>query len=57
MEVNGQIHDPAALPLAKKSPIPHWIGGCVGPRAGLDTVQKRKIMKFILSPNYSLDIW
>jgi hypothetical protein len=29
-----------AQPLypAEKAPLTHWIGGCVGPRAGLDTV-------------------
>ena len=35
MEVGGQRHDPAALPMGKKSGT-HCIGGCVGPRAGLD---------------------
>jgi hypothetical protein len=25
-------------------PHTHWIGGCVGPRAGLDAVEKRKIL-------------
>jgi hypothetical protein len=38
MEVSGQLHPPAALP-----PGTHWIGGCVGARAGLDAVQKRNI--------------
>jgi len=32
MEVSGQLHAPA--------PGTHWIGGCVGPRAGLDGVVK-----------------
>jgi hypothetical protein len=39
MEVNGQLHDLAALPPGKER---HWIGGWVGPRAGLDVVVKRK---------------
>jgi hypothetical protein len=33
--VSSQIHAPSALPQ-RKSPGTHWIGGCVGPRAGLD---------------------
>jgi hypothetical protein len=35
MEVGGQRHVPAALPLGKK-PGTHYIGEWVGPRAGLD---------------------
>jgi hypothetical protein len=27
----------------ERAPTPHWIGGWVGPRAGLDTMSKRKI--------------
>jgi hypothetical protein len=38
VEVSGQFHIPAAL-----APDAHWIGGWVGPRAGLETVVKRKI--------------
>jgi len=38
MEVNDQLHAPAALPPGK-----HWIGGSVCPRAGLDAVAKREI--------------
>jgi hypothetical protein len=41
MEVSGQLHVPAALP-----PVPHWIGGWVGPRVGLDAVEKRKILPY-----------
>jgi len=40
MEVNGQLYAPAALPPGKQ---PHWIGGWVEPKAGLDAVVKRKI--------------
>jgi hypothetical protein len=36
--MNGQHHAPAALP-----PGTHWIGGWVGPRAGLEDVEKRKL--------------
>jgi hypothetical protein len=38
VEVNVQLHIPAALTSGKESSIAHWIGGCVGPRAGLDNV-------------------
>jgi hypothetical protein len=41
MEVSGQLHAPAALPPEKDPPGTHWIGGWVGPRAGLDMVSKR----------------
>jgi hypothetical protein len=40
MEVSGQIQAPTALP-----PGTHWIGGWVGPRVGLDAVEKRKILR------------
>jgi hypothetical protein len=39
MEVSGHLHAPVIiLPPGK-----HWIGGWVGPRAGLDAVEKRRI--------------
>jgi hypothetical protein len=44
MEVNGQLHDTAALPSKERAPVTHWIGGWVGPRAGLDEVVKREIL-------------
>jgi hypothetical protein len=37
--MSGQFHAPADLP-----PGTHWIGGWVGPRAGLDDVKKRKFL-------------
>jgi hypothetical protein len=37
MEVSGQLHASAALPPGKATGT-HWIGGWVGPRAGLDAV-------------------
>jgi len=43
MEVSGQLHTLADLPLGKEPPDTHWIGGWVGPRAGLDVMVKRKI--------------
>jgi hypothetical protein len=42
MEVNGQLHDPAAL-LPGKEPLVPIVVGWVGPRTSLDTVAKRKI--------------
>jgi hypothetical protein len=49
MGVGGQRHAPADLPPGKR-PGTHCIGGCVGPRAGLDGCGKsgshRKIIKF-----------
>jgi len=35
MGVGGQCHAPATLP-AGKGPNTHFLGGWVGPRAGLD---------------------
>jgi hypothetical protein len=43
-KVSGQLHAPAALPPGKEPPRTHWIGGWVGPRAGLDDVWKRKFL-------------
>jgi hypothetical protein len=43
MEENGQLHAPAALPPEKEPLVPIGIGGCVGLRAVLDAVGKRKI--------------
>jgi hypothetical protein len=37
-EVSGQLHAPAARIRGT-----HWVGGWMGPRAGLDAVEKRKI--------------
>jgi hypothetical protein len=42
MEVCGQLHTPTALPLGKRVPGTHWIGGWVGCRTRLDEVAKRK---------------
>ena len=39
MQVRGEIHAPAALLLGKVHGN-HMIGGCVGPRALLDHVEK-----------------
>jgi hypothetical protein len=42
MKVSDQLHAMTALPPGKEPWVP-WIGGLVGPRAGLDMVAKRKI--------------
>jgi hypothetical protein len=42
MEVSGQFHAPAALPSGKQDPGTHWTRGCVGPRTGLDAMEKGK---------------
>jgi hypothetical protein len=44
MGVSGQIHASAALYPWGKVPGTHWIGGWVGPRAGLDAGARRKIL-------------
>jgi hypothetical protein len=41
MEVSGQI--PGCFITSETAPSTHWIGGWVGPRAGLDAVVKKKI--------------
>jgi hypothetical protein len=46
MEVSGQLHAPAALPPGKKPPVPIEK---VGPRAGLDYLEKRK---FLILPGH-----
>jgi len=38
--MSGQLHAPAALPL-EKSPETPWIGGWMGPKAGLEAVAMR----------------
>lgn len=35
MEVSGQLHAEADLPLEKRANSTHWVGGWVGPRADL----------------------
>jgi hypothetical protein len=45
MELSGQLHTPATLPAGVMVPGTHWIGGWVGPRGGLDAVEKRKLLK------------
>jgi hypothetical protein len=42
--VSGERHTPAALYPQEKTPVTHWTGGWVGPRAGLDTDARGKIL-------------
>jgi hypothetical protein len=44
MGVSGQHHGPAALYPGERTPGTHWIGGWVGPSAGLDAGARRKIL-------------
>jgi hypothetical protein len=44
MEMSGHLHDPAALPPGKEHPWTHSIEVWVGPRAGLDDVEKKKFL-------------
>jgi hypothetical protein len=43
MDVSGHLHAPAAL-SGERVPGTHWIGGWLGPIAGLDAVANRKIL-------------
>jgi hypothetical protein len=42
MELNGEHHAPAALPLGKNA-VTNFTGGWVDPRAGLNDSEGRKI--------------
>jgi hypothetical protein len=44
MRVSGQRHAPAALCPEERIPDTHYTGGWVGPRAGLDTEDRGKIL-------------
>jgi hypothetical protein len=65
MELSVQLHTAAALPSGKELCY-HWLGGWVGPRAGLYTVVSRKVTSpplpgiepprfFILQPSHYTD--
>jgi hypothetical protein len=47
MEVSSELHAPAALPPGERAPGTHWIGVLVGPKAGLDNVEKRKFLTLL----------
>jgi hypothetical protein len=36
MEMSGHLHAPASLPLGETVAGTRYIGGCVGPKGGLD---------------------
>jgi hypothetical protein len=42
--MSDQLHAPAAFPRGEKAPGTHWIGDWVDPTAGLDDVEKRKLL-------------
>jgi hypothetical protein len=44
MGVSGKRHAPAALCPGERTPGTHCTGGWVGPRAGLDTEAREKIL-------------
>jgi hypothetical protein len=46
MEPKGEwsASRPYRFTLGERAPSTHWIGGWVGPRAGLDAVEKRKFL-------------
>jgi hypothetical protein len=41
---DGQLHTPAALPLGENDLGTHLTGGWVNSKAGLNTLEKRKIL-------------
>ena len=43
LEMSGQLHAMTTLSLGQVTPVPHWIGGCVSPRADPSTLEKREI--------------
>jgi hypothetical protein len=50
MDVGCEIHAPGPI-LPGKYPATHWIGGWVGPRAGLDAVGKTETPFPVLTEN------
>jgi hypothetical protein len=51
MEVSGQLHTLATLPPDSLTAT-HWIGGWVGPRLGLDAVEKTFIPLPQIEPRF-----
>jgi hypothetical protein len=41
MEVNGQLHAAAALPPRERARGTHFVGGWVGPRAGMEAGEEK----------------
>jgi hypothetical protein len=56
MGVSGQRHAPAALTLGERTPGTHCTGGWVGPRAGLDTEDRGKILCLCRGSNLDLPV-
>jgi hypothetical protein len=44
MELSGQLQAPVALAAGEIVSDTYWIGGWVGPRAGLHAVETREIL-------------
>jgi hypothetical protein len=42
--VEWSASHPGRFTSGERAPSTHWIGGWVGPRAGLDDVEKRKLL-------------
>jgi hypothetical protein len=58
LEVSGQLHAPSALsPPGKEPPGTHWTRGWLGPRAGLDNMEKRKFLAAAIAFLISVLIW
>jgi hypothetical protein len=51
MDVSGQLHALGRFTPRERAPGTHWIGGWVGPRAGLDYEEKTK---FLILPGLEL---
>jgi len=52
--VGGQLRAPVALPPEVRALGTPWIGGRVGPKAGMDAVAERKILIFAFAGNRTL---
>jgi hypothetical protein len=50
MGISGQSHAQAALYPQRKDPGTRWLGGWVGPRAGLDAEARGKILCLCCNP-------
>jgi hypothetical protein len=49
MEVNGQLHNPRRFNPGKTVTTIHWIGGWVGTKADIHALDKRSVVKIILT--------
>jgi hypothetical protein len=48
MEMSGQLHVPGRFAYRRRTSDTQWIGGWVGPRAGLEAVAKTKIRTLVV---------